>query len=93
MEQYLSKGKDGLDAAGRPLDKAYLELGLPDWLQHSISVMQDTWDRMAAGETCSRWDCWYADLQSDINIAETENIISPEQAWYLREKYLHMERD
>ena len=78
---------------GRPIDKSYLELGLPDWLQRSIAVMQSTWDRLAAGEEYWHWDLDFADLQSDINIAETENIISTEQAWYLREKYLHMEKD
>ena len=39
------------------------------------------------------WDCDYCSLQSDINNAEVNRIISPEQAWYLREKYLRMERE
>ena len=39
------------------------------------------------------WDCDYCNLQSDINSAEVNQIISPEQAWYLREKYLRMERE
>ena len=36
--------------------------------------------------------CYEGDLQASINIAEVEQIISAEQAWYLREKYLRMER-
>ena len=36
----------------------------------------------------SLWDCYYCELQSDINVAEVEQIITSEQAWYLRRKYL-----
>lgn len=80
-------GEDGL-----PLDKSYLEKELPDWLSASVAKMQTTWDRLDAGEKYSFWDCDYADLQSDINIAEVEGFISSDQAWYLREKYLRVER-
>ena len=45
------------------------------------------------GEDYTLWDCDYCNLQSDINSAEVNQIISPEQAWYLREKYLRMERE
>ena len=79
-------------ADGRPLDKSYLERELPVWLSASAAKMQQTWDRMAAGKKCSFWDCDFAALQSDINIAEVEGFISSEQAWYLREKYLRLER-
>lgn len=68
-----------------PEDKSYLECGLPKWLEESIQTY-------IAGEDSSLWDCLYCELQSDINVAETENLITTEQAWYLREKYLGLER-
>ena len=51
------------------------------------------WDRLDRGEKDLRWDCDYCNLQADINNAEVNQVISSEQAWYLREKYLRMERE
>lgn len=67
------------------MDKSYLEHGLPDFLRESISAYLN----------CDKhyWDCFYCELQSNINVAEVEQIISSEQAWYLREKYLHISRE
>ncbi|MEI3121022.1 MAG: hypothetical protein V8S86_08575 [Eubacteriales bacterium] len=50
--------------------------------------MQAAWDRLDRGEKDLRWDCDYCNLQTDINNAEVNQVISSEQAWYLREKYL-----
>ena len=77
---------------GLPADKSYLECGLPDFLRDSIAQMQAAWDRLDRGEKDLRWDCDYCNLQTDINNAEVNGVISSEQAWYLREKYLRMER-
>ena len=63
------------------MEKDYLECGLPKWLEESIFTYQ-------AGKESSIWDCLYCELQSDINVAEQEQLITSEQAWYLREKYL-----
>ena len=76
-----------------PTDKSYLECGLPDFLKESICAMQDAWHRLDSGEEYLRWDCDYCNLQTDINNAEVNLMISSEQAWYLREKYLRMERE
>ena len=76
-----------------PADKSYLECGLPDFLRESIAQMQAAWDRLDRGEKDLRWDCDYCNLQADINNAEVNQVISSEQAWYLREKYLRMERE
>lgn len=38
------------------------------------------------------WDWDWCNLQSNINSAEVNGEISSEQAWYLREKYLRIER-
>lgn len=77
---------------GLPTDKAYLECGLPEFLRDSIQDMQASWDRLDRGEQDNRWDCRFCELQSDINTCEVNGLISEEQAWYLRDKYLRMER-
>ncbi len=77
---------------GLPKNKSYLERGLPPFLVASISAMQKAWDKLDRGEKYLRWDCDYCDLQTDINNAEVNQLINSEQAWYLREKYLRMER-
>lgn len=77
---------------GLPEDKSYLECGLPPFLLESIAAMQAAWDKLDRGEEYLLWDCDFCNLQTDINNAEVNLIISPEQAWYLREKYLRIER-
>ena len=54
--------------------------------------MKDAQAKLDRGEEYYEWDCDFCDLQSSINAAEVEQIISPDQAWYLREKYLGLER-
>ncbi len=77
---------------GLPKSKDYLECSLPPFLQESIRAMEQAWKRLDNGEKYLHWDCDYCELQSDINSAEVNQVISPEQAWYLREKYLRIER-
>ena len=69
----------------------YLERGLPDFLVDSIRKMKDAWYKIDHNIPYIRWDCDFCDLQSEINNAEVNDIISSEQAWYLRRKYLRME--
>lgn len=64
----------------------YLECGLPAWLTESIQTYEN-------GKDSSVWDCLYCELQSDINVAEVEQYITPEQAWFLREKYLGLRKE
>ena len=78
---------------GKPLHQSYLECGLPDDLQASIQEMQKSWAIIDSGSRDPHWDIYWCNLNADINSAEVERIISPEQAWYLREKYLRMERE
>lgn len=63
-----------------------LEVNLPKWLSESISTYQN-------GKDSSLWDCLYCELQSDINVAEQEQLITTEQAWFLRKKYLEISLD
>ena len=77
---------------GLPLDKSYLECNLPAYLQESIERMKKAWHLIDSGKTYLRWDCDFCELQSDINTAEMSHLINEEQAWYLRETYLRMEK-
>ena len=79
-------------STGLPIDKSYLECSLPPFLVESIKSMAIAWEKLDCGDDYSLWDCDYCNLQSDINNAEVNNVISAEQAWYLREKYLKLER-
>ena len=78
--------------SGLPTNELRFEKGLPAYLQQSIDAMNASWTRKAAGEKDLHWDLNWCDLNADINYAENEQQISPEQAWYLRKTYLHMER-
>ena len=75
---------------GLPVDRSYLECGLPEYLQESLELMKRSWEIVDSGGTDLHWDCWFCNLQADINSAEVDGLISSEQAWYLREKYLRM---
>ena len=55
--------------------------------------MKEAWKKIDNDEEYYHWDIDYCNLQTDINIAEVEQIISSEQAWGLREKYLRIERN
>lgn len=86
----LSSPYDG--ETGLPKDSGYLECGLPAFLQDSINAMKAAWKKLDSGEMYLHWDCDYCSLQSDINSAEVNQLISTDQAWHLREQYLRMER-
>ena len=78
------RGKDG-----KPIDKGYLECDLPPYLQESIRKFNESsrkQDYMALSDD-------YCELQSSINVAEVSEQISEEQAWYMREKYLDIQRE
>ncbi len=78
---------------GLPKDKTYLEKGLPQFLQDSIRNMEKSWEIEDSGERDMHWDIYWCDLYSDINFAEVDQLISSEQAGYLRKKYLRMNRE
>ena len=79
------------EKTGKPLDQSYLEYDLPIFLQDSIHQMNESWEKIDAGKEYSIWDCNWCDLQSSINICEVEQLITSEQANFLRKKYLRME--
>lgn len=90
-----SPGQDyGYDPeTGLPVEKSYLEHDLPPFLAESVAAMKAAWEKLERGEKYTMWDCDFCQLQSDINNAEVNLVITPEQAWYLRETYLGIERE
>lgn len=70
----------------------YREIGLPKWLEDSKQAFLQADRKIANGEFCSDWDCYYCEFQADINAAEVDHNITPEQANFLRKKYLFKER-
>ncbi len=92
MEEIMELSKPYDSQTGLPNDQTYLECGLPPFLTESIDAMKSAWRKLDRGEKYLRWDCDYCNLQTDINNAEVNQVISPDQAWYLREKYLRLER-
>ena len=78
-------GKYKVNIMNNEMIESY-EYGIPHWLTESI-------DEYNKGKDSSVWDCLYCQLQADINVAEQENLISSDQAWYLREKYLGLKKE
>ena len=63
--------------------KEYYEINLPGYLQHELDAMKE-----------GKWpyDCLWGELYGSINCAFIDGDITEDHAWYLREKYLDMER-
>ena len=63
--------------------KEYYEINLPGYLQHDLDAMKE-----------GKWpyDCLWGELYGSINCAFVDGDITEDHAWYLREKYLDMER-
>lgn len=78
---------------GKPFDKSYLEKNLPSFLVKSIERMMESWKMVDNGQHDLHWDLKYDDLYSDINYSQVEQLITSEQADYLRKKYLRMGND
>ena len=63
--------------------KEYYEINLPGYLHHALDAMKE-----------GKWpyDCLWGELYGSINCAFIDGDITEDHAWYLREKYLDMER-
>lgn len=61
--------------------KEYLGFNVPEFLNNSIVNFKNNINT-------SYYDIYYCTLQSDINVAEVSGYITPNQAWFLRKKYL-----
>lgn len=64
-------------------EQAY-EYGLPDYLQHDLDVFKE-----GLRTDSPLMDCYWGELYGSINMAEvSDGAITPEQADYLRQKFL-----
>ena len=66
-----------------PIDTSY-----PDFLKKSIEAYLCGREKHESGRGYFEFDMDYCDLQTDINVCEVEQLISPSEAWMLRKKYL-----
>lgn len=80
-------------ATGLPEDKTYLEYGLPEYLQISLDNMKKTWKILDSGTRTNTWDLYWCELNADINSAEVDELITHEQADYLRRVYLRIVKE
>ena len=64
----------------------YLEYNIPKFLKDSINNFKKN-------KKTTLSDIYYCTLQSDINVAEVGGSITPNQACYLRKKYLGLVYD
>ncbi len=71
----------------------HYETALPKYLKVSLDNMKKAIKLKTSGKKYLRYDCDYCELQSDINTAEVSGEISPDQAWYLRSKYLGLVKE
>lgn len=69
------------------------EASLPQYLQSSLEQYKKAYSRHMHDKEYTAFDCDYMEFQSDINVMETNGEISEETAWFLRQKYLGMERN
>jgi hypothetical protein len=77
--------------SGVSLKKQEIDSTFPEILKESIKAFVIGMEKMEKGgyfEYDMDWD----DLYSTINICEVEQLITPDEAWNLREKYLGLER-
>lgn len=88
----LSDNAEYNPQTGMPTDETHFECGLPKYLSKSLENMKKSWEIVDSGKRDMHWDICWCELNADINSAEVENLISSEQAWYLRRKYLRMEK-
>lgn len=71
----------------------HYETALPKYLKASLDNMKKAIKLKTSGQKYLRYDCDYCELQSDINTAEVSGEITPDQAWYLRSKYLGLVKE
>ena len=68
----------------KAIENKELEITLPEYVKHDIEALCKEYDK----EKSSVLDCWYNEVQGSINSAEADDVITFEEAKYLRMKYL-----
>ena len=73
------------------MGKYEIDSSLPEFLQEAIEAFLIGKEKYEKGGYY-QFDMDYCDLQTEINICEVEQLITSDEAWALREKYLGLER-
>lgn len=73
---------------GLPVDRTYLEAGLPDDLDDALRAMKASWAVVDAKGYDLNWADVHSEFIARINSCEVEGEITREQAAYLRENYV-----
>ena len=73
---------------GLPIDKTYLEMGLPDDLNEALQAMKKSWAVVDATGYDINWADIHSEFIARINSCEVESEITHEQADYLRANYV-----
>lgn len=85
--EIIHKGK-----AGVKMEKYCTDSALPLFLRESINAFLEGKEKYESGVGYTEFDMDYCDLQTDINVCEVEQMITPEEAWQLRERYLGLQK-
>lgn len=83
----LETGNDR-DEGGKPENKTYLEMGLPESLRKALGEYIQ-----GEKEQVSHMDCLWGELYGSINACQWGGRITKEQADYLRKKYLFADEE
>lgn len=74
------------------MGKNHTNSTLPQFLRESINAFLVGKEKYESGMGYTEFDMDYCDLQTDINVCEVEQMITPEEAWQLRERYLGLQK-
>ena len=87
-ELLLLETANNKDESGKPKNKAYLEMELPESLKKAL-------DEYVQGEKEQVFymDCLWGELYGSINACQWGGRITKEQADYLRKKYLFIDEE
>lgn len=77
---------------GENMEKYCTNSTLPLFLRESISAFLVGKEKHESGIGYTEFDMDYCDLQTDINVCEVEQMITSEEAWELRERYLGLQK-
>ena len=83
LSKYLNVTIEDLLDLDQELYNPIYEKNIPEFLTNSIENI-----KKAKKKRSSLLDCYLDEANSSINVCEVENMISKEQANYLRKKYL-----
>lgn len=69
-----------------------VETSLSDYMKRSLATFKEGYHKYQTDPLYKEFDIDILEFSSDINSSEVNGDISSDTAWYLREKYLGMER-